>query len=480
MILPWLVSLFDFENRRGLFPDVDSRMKFCLFTAGSGAKPAADNAEYVFFAHAVEELRDPERRFTLSPDNIALLNPNTRTCPTFRSRSDAELAKAIYRRVPVFVREARDGKPEDNPWGIQFNRMFDMSNDSHLFRTREQLAGDGWELAGNVFRKGGMEYLPLYEAKMTQIYNHRAADVFVSDRAHQRKAQPRTLGLGELVDPCRFAMPLYWVDEQECVRATVDAWDRRWFLGFANVTSPTNERTTNPVMLPRAGVGNSMPVVLGSREASDYGVLYANMCAFVFDYAVRQKAGGVNLNFFLLKQCPVLSVERLDQMCRWNSSKSIRDWVTRRVLELSYTAWDLEPFAADCGWDGPPFHWDDDRRFLLRSELDAAFFHLYFPTEENGGSRTARCPDGCPRDETPEQLAELQRRFPIPRAAVAYIMDTFPIVRRKDEEKHGEYRTKRVILEIYDEMQHAIRTSEPYETRIDPQPADPSCCSVPG
>ena len=110
-----LVSLFDFENRRGLFPDVDSRMKFCLFTAGSGAQPAADHAEYVFFAHAVEELRDPERRFRLSPGDIALLNPNTRTCPTFRSRSDAVLAKAIYRRVPVLVREARDSQPENSP-----------------------------------------------------------------------------------------------------------------------------------------------------------------------------------------------------------------------------------------------------------------------------------------------------------------------------------------------------------------------------
>ena len=95
-----LVSLFDLENRRGLFPDLDSRMKFCLFTAGSGAQPAADHAEYVFFAHAVDELRDPERRFTLSPEDIALLNPNTRTCPTFRSRNDAELPQCEYFNVP--------------------------------------------------------------------------------------------------------------------------------------------------------------------------------------------------------------------------------------------------------------------------------------------------------------------------------------------------------------------------------------------
>ena len=170
-----LVSLFDFENKGVFFPGVHSSYKFCLFTAGGGVQPAADHAEYVFFAHAVDELRDPERRFTLSPEDIALLNPNTHTCPTFRSRSDAVLAKAIYRRVPVLVREARDGQPENNPWGIRFSTMFHMSNDSHLFRTREQLEADGWRLSGNVFRKDESECLPLYEAKMFHHFDHRWA-----------------------------------------------------------------------------------------------------------------------------------------------------------------------------------------------------------------------------------------------------------------------------------------------------------------
>ena len=157
-----LASLFDFENKGIFFPDVHRNYKFCLFTAGRGLLPTADRAEFVFFAHAVEALRDPERRFVLSPEDIALLNPNTRTCPIFRSSRDAELAKAIYRRVPVLIREARDGQPEDNPWGIRFSAMFRMSNDSDRFRTRDRLEADGWKLAGNVFRKDGAEYLPLY------------------------------------------------------------------------------------------------------------------------------------------------------------------------------------------------------------------------------------------------------------------------------------------------------------------------------
>jgi hypothetical protein len=110
-----------------------------------------------------------------------------------------------------------------------------------------------------------------------------------------------------------------------------------------------------------------------------------------------------------------------------------------RVLELMYTAHELEPFAKDCGYDGPPFRWDKERRFLLRCELDAAFFHLY----------------GIGKDD------------------VAYIMDTFPIVRRKDEELYGAYRTRDTILEIYDALAEAVRTGQPYQTRLNPPPADP-------
>lgn len=107
-----------------------------------------------------------------------------------------------------------------------------------------------------------------------------------------------------------------------------------------------------------------------------------------------------------------------------------------RVLELTYTAWDLEDFAADVSYVGPPFRWDDERRTVLRAELDACFFHLYG----------------------------------IERADVGYIMGTFPIVERKDIAKHGEYRTKLLILEAYDAMAVASAAGKPYATVLDPLP----------
>ena len=125
---------------------------------------------------------------------------------------------------------------------------------------------------------------------------------------------------------------------------------------------------------------------------------------------------------------------------------------------------------------GPPFRRDEERRFLLRCELDAAFFHLYLPTEADGAWKPARRDEGAVRDETPEELAELQRHFPTPRHAVDYIMDTFPVVRRKDEKQYGHCGTKDAILSIYDAMADAIRSGHPYQTRLTPPPADLRCC----
>ena len=303
-----LASIFDFENRNRLFPDIDSRMKFCLFTAGNGLRPITDQrpatggAEFVFFAHAVEELRDPERRFTLSPEDIALLNPNTRTCPIFRSRKDAELTKAIYRRAPVLVREAREGRPAENPWSIRFSTMFHMSNDSHLFRTREQLEAEGWELDGNVFRRDGAEYLPLYEAKMIHQFDHRFATFEgVSDK-DIRSGKARTMASKD--DPLSVPLPRYWVsaaevhkrlDKHEITNQTADrvivSWSgyrqsyrytndnrhsyaqfgiwkqsgshplQQWKVVLRLITTATNLRTVIASTIPTTGLGHKGAIV---------------------------------------------------------------------------------------------------------------------------------------------------------------------------------------------------------------------------
>ena len=150
------------------------------------------------------------------------------------------------------------------------------------------------------------------------------------------------------------------------------------------------------------------------------------------------------------------------------------DYIKARFLEISYTSCELQPFAQDCNWDGPPFRWDEERRFQIRCELDAAFFHLYLTADEQGQWKPARVAEGAVRDETDKEFATLTTAFPTPRHAVDYIMETFPIVKRKDESAHGHYRTKQRILEIYDQMQQSIRTGTPYQSPLNPPPGPPT------
>ena len=423
-----LASLYDFENREKLFPEIDSRIKFCLFTLSGRGRPVKGGAELAFFCHDASDLDDPERRFRLSPDEIALLNPNTRTCPVFRSRRDAEITLGIYRRVPVLVKE---GDPEGNPWGISFRRLFDMTNDSGLFRTRDELEAEGFRLSGNVFRRGSTTYLPLYEGKMAHHFDHRWA----SYEAGDFEDFPPSSKQG----PDALPLPRYWVAEKE-VEARLADWDHDWPFGFRDITNATNERTAIVAVVPRTAIGNTLPLLVAGIHTRNVAFFAASLSSFALDFAARLKIGGTHLNFFLVEQFPVLAPATYDQPAPWDRRLTVGEWIRPRTLELTYTSWDLAGFARDLGYDGPPFRWEEERRAILRAELDACFFHLY----------------GLQSDE------------------VNYVMSTFPIVERHDKERFGEYRTKRLILECYDAIAKAANTGEPYVSPLDPPLAHPS------
>ena len=424
-----LSSLFDFRNHDGLFYDVGHRrFKFCLLTV-LGSCAQGRSARFVFFAESAAELRDPERQFSLSPADISLLNPNTGTCSTFRSRRDAVMNLAMYRHAGILWRES--DAADSNPWQLRFMRMFDMANDSDLFRMRAALDPKD-------------EYLPLFEAKMVHHFDHRYGD-YADKRAGSLDTQLPDVPLQRLADPMYSPTPQYWVPATEVGTRLAGKWNRGWLLGWRDICRSTDERTIIASVIPRTAVGDKFLIMLSAAEPQMIACLYGSLCSFALDYAARQKVGGTSLKYFTMKQFPVLAPNTYYADTLWKHGTVLRDFILPRVLELTYTAWDLEPFACDVEYGGPPFRWDPDRRFLLRCELDAAFFHLY----------------GLSRDDTD------------------YVMETFPIVRKSDKKEHGEYRTKRVILEIYDEMAEASRTGRPYQTRLDPPPADPRVAHPP-
>ena len=461
-----LFSLHDFENRKKIFPAVHSGMKFCLLTL-TGTRMATPQATFSFFALDASDLEIAERRFTLNSDDFNLLNPNTKTCPIFRTVRDAEITRAIYRRLPVLLDES---SPDGNPWDISFQAMFHMSNDSELFRRRESLESDGYILEGNHFVSSQYSpehdklpvehrrYFPLYEGKMVTFFDHRAADVVQSPTAVHRQNQPRYLSGSDKSSPNSSVMPLYWVDERHVTERTRN--NVSWHLGFSDITSVTNERTMVCTALPSVAVGNSEPLLLLPTDAH---LILCILSSFVFDYTARQKVGGNHMNYLYLRQLPVLTRELVQQH---------ELLITASVVELVYTAWDMALLGRDLGYDGSPFRWDDARRALIRAELDGLMFHLY----------------GINRDDAD------------------YIMGTFPIVKRKDEVQYGEFRTKRLILERYDAITksfkaiHGSLTGTPngpnppldrssleiyshrlaealatnYQTYLDPPPAHPS------
>ena len=435
-----LVSLFDFENREKIFPAIDSRIKFSLLTCGNGEGTLAEQADFVFFAHSTDDLQDEERRFTLSPHDIELLNPNTRTCPIFRSKRDAELTKAIYRRVPVLIREARGKLPEENPWVLQFKTMFHMSNDSHLFRTQEELVAEEWELQGNIVVRPDddrRQYLPLYEAKMVHQFNHRWATYDTIDEV-------RGTTLEERRDRNFSVQPRYWVDAEDVRDKLEDAkWSHEWLIGWRDICRATDERTVISGVIPACAVGDTFLLMFPINNYGPYIVPCLN--SSVVDYVTRQKIGGVHLKYHYFKQLPVLPPQILDKPAPWHPSLTLADWLEPRILELTYTAEDLRPFAEDMGYNGEPFVWDEERRFQLRAELDAAFFHLYLPANADGSWKRAE-------NETDAEYKALCAAFPTPRHAVDYIMETFPIVKKKDVAAYGCYRTKEAILREYDRM----------------------------
>jgi len=163
----------------------------------------------------------------------------------------------------------------------------------------------------------------------------------------------------------------------------------------------------------------------------------------VFDYVTRQKFSGGSLNKYILFQLPVVNPP--SGPCPWNPDIPLDEWILDRALELSATGSDLVSLSSEIGREHQIFRHEEARRFLLECELNAAYFRLYG----------------------------------ISRADSDYIVETFPIFRRQDEHQFGEYRTKRVILEIFDAMAEAERSGGSYQTRLDPPPADPRVAHPP-
>ena len=536
-----LNSIYSFYEIRRWFKGTDDRKSFCILVMGS-TKGAA---EFCFDIDKVDEIQNPERRFTLTAEQIARINPNTKTAPVFRSRADAQLTAKLYAHAPVLI----DERPIDqggnlNPWGITFQTQFHMSNDSGHFRTPMALEAEGWsrdgsdwvrEVEARVERR-----MPLYEAKMIHHFDHRWATYSGGITDDEEGARDATLS--EKQNPTFEPSPRYWVPEDEVrlraarlpaslkrglreknaarVLKSVAEWltgyfvategrpmregdltrvlgrshawrsalgvstDRflrdpktlfngtvmqfetpltaddvafltdapqdplalaislvrhtqpRWLMGWRRNARTTDERTWIASGLPSVGMGDSIFLWTCARASvAQQSALISGVSSLVADFAARQKVGGTNLSFYFIQQFPILSPS-----CFTPADLA---FLSRRVLELTYTSRSMNLWAEDLGHWGPPFAWDEIRRAERRAELDAFFARKY----------------GLTRDDLRYILDPADAR------GVDYPSETFRVLKSKELGRLGEYRTSRLVLEAWDRLAATNLGEKPAEVR---------------
>jgi len=398
-----LASLYDFAG-----PDA----RFCLLTFVGGAAPAGP-ARFAFWLDDTAALADEGRSFTLTPGEVALINPNTGALPAFRGARDAALVAAIYRRVPTLWDESQAG---GNPWKMRLATAFPRAaGDTGLFRAERELRDEGWELAGSTFTRDGQRMLPVYEPPMIDLFDHEAAKprYWIAERGPvtvQRK--------GETAERPGVADRLAEL-----------GWNWEWLCAWR---VPVHDRAAVAVFLPRAAAAGSLPLMLPRVVPPFAAALIAAQSSLVFEYVARQKVDGPVMRAAHWKQLPVPTPDMLEPHL---------PFIVPRVLELVYTSPDMGPFSRDLDDTGDPFDWDPSRRADLRAELDAFFFRLYGI-------------DG--RDDA------------------EYILDT--LQPRADGLERGESqgddgrRARKLVLAAYDRMAEADAAGTGYETRIFPPP----------
>lgn len=418
-----LASFLDFENEAKIFPDVTNRFRFAILVATGGV--AVKAASFAFSTRHVYELA--AKRFNLAPAEILQVNPNSGTSPIFRTRRDAEITINIHRDLKIFW---RDDAVDGNLWNVRFSQgLFNMASDSGVFHDEDSLRGEGWTSVGNSFAREGAAMLPLYEAKMTRHFDHRFATYAGATQAQINKGTLPRLTIEDHCNPAIAPWPRYWVSKSDVDSELATKWTKDWLLGWRDIAKDTDERTMIATVIPRSAVGDKFLLIF--THADHPACLQANLSSLILDYCARQKHAGTSLKYHVVKQLPIIEPAAYTAPAAWRPDQSLSEWISTRVLELSYTSWDMQPYAQDVGDHGPPFQWNEERRAQLRAELDGAYLHLY----------------GLDRDDA------------------AHVIDSFFVLRKNEERQYGEFRTRRLVLAAYDAM-----TEGSFVSPLDPAP----------
>jgi hypothetical protein len=413
-----LKAFVAFENKRKwLFADVHAEDQPTIFCVGGTARTFAKFA-YGVKLHRLPSDPDAPKPVTLTKETLAKVNPTTGTMPIFRSMTDLLIVAKIYESAPVLIEGT--GRNEIPTWPIKYRQMVNMTSRSEGFRTAHMLAEQegAWPIGDGEFESPAGKWLRLYEGKMVSIFNHRYAGV--QNRSNSVSGQGLTIHSSDdqLADPDFLPVPRYWILEGDA------APDFPLAIGFNDVCNTNNARSVLSAIVPSGAYGNTLPLLTWTTpDVRDAALLQANLASIPTDYVARQKIQSRHLNKYILAQLPIIPPTAYT---RAFGPKTAAEIVREAVLELSYTAHDLAPFARDMGHVDssgevlPPFIWDEARRLTLRAKLDALYFILYGVFDPANAAAS--------RDD------------------IRYIYSTFPIVAEKEAEKWGSYKSEELCL----------------------------------
>lgn len=390
-----LQSVLSLENEELIFFGVHHSFRFCLLTM---ADNKSANPEFVFFARQAGDLSDKNRRFQLSSEQIAQINPLTKTAPIFRSQADSILAAKIYGRVQVW------NNHYDKPIFIQ--NFFSASNkvDANLF---ERAKGIRTAIRVSVLR-----------GTMIDQFDNRAASFDPQSSLFRDVTREERIDLDFIPTSDKFVLK-----EDLLTRLDMRAWRKDWLIGWRDVTSAHVNRTVIASALPLVATDDTLSLILVSEENAMRGATsVSNLNSLVLDYCARQKVGGIHIRKYVMDQLPIVpySAYSADDLA----------FIRSRVLELTYTSYSMGPFARDLGYSGKPFVWNDDHRAQLRADLDAWYALAY----------------GLSRDELRYVLD--------PKEVMGedYPSETFRVMQKSEIATYGEYRTARLVLAAYNRL----------------------------
>lgn len=452
-----LSKLIGFENEAFIFPAVHNQFKFCILVT-NGEEIQNEEADFVFFCRYFYQALQEERHFSLSRDDFYLINPNTKTCPVFRTKMDGELTKKIYRHLPIlYIDDANN-----DPWQVRFMRVFDMNNVDVLQLCKTIDIGD------NNIPQG---YVNMVEAKMIDSYDHRFATLIGQNQAGFRPSRKYKGWYGvDTNDPHEILVPRYRLPIEK-VKERIDFWQQEWFFAYRDISNAVSERTYRACILPFSGTDFTIRILFSKTSTLQQTHLLGNINSLPYDYVARQNVAGTHLSDYITKQLPIVPPNRY--------SAADQHFIVPRVLELVYTAWDIAPFTTNvwqeadeplrqalrAQWEAnrqatgghqwpvnseqwaansgqkppfPPCKWDDERRAHLRAELDAYYARLY----------------GLTRDELRYILDPADIYGP------DFPGETFRVLKEKEIKAHGEFRTQRLVLAAWDAQQTAIDSGE--------------------